>query len=88
MATSQEIKAEPTAAMTGIGNLRPGTLELVVAPDMAARDLHKVLDTVFDLHGCSACGLNGLDLRLRTQDPVILERFRGIEGVRDVNIYR
>lgn len=85
---SQESQVEPTAAITGIGNLRPGTLELVIAPDMAARDLHKLLDTVFDLHGCSGCGLNGLDLRLRPQDPVIYERFRGIEGVRDVNIYR
>ncbi len=85
---SQESLAEPTATITGIGNLRPGTLELVVAPDMAARDVHRLLDTVFELHGCKACGLNGLDLRLRPQDPVMLEKFRGIEGVRDVNIYR
>jgi hypothetical protein len=86
---SQETNVpESNTALTGIGNLRPGTLELVVAPGISAKDVHKVIDATLEVHGCLACGLNGLDLRIRTQDPVLLEKFRDIEGVKDVNIYR
>ena len=83
----KEPEVTKQVAMSEIGRFRPGTVELVFDRDVKVDSLHKALLATVRWHGCVACGLNGLDLRFRGQDPVF-EQFKDIEGLRDVNIYR
>jgi len=82
-------QTEPTKnlAISEMGAIRPGTLELVFERDIKVESIHKALEAAFRWHGCIACGLNGLDLRFRVQDPAF-EVFNEVEGLRDVNVYR
>ena len=73
---------------TGLGALRPGTLQLVIEEGISADSCHALLDRVFQLHGCPACGLAGLDVRWRVQEKILSDRFADIPGLRDVAIYR
>lgn len=69
----------------GLGGLSPGTVQLTVREGISARELHAALDRILKLHGCTACGLNGLDLLLRPQGDLVHE-FKDIKGVADVSI--
>ncbi len=51
---------------------------------IAAKSLHSVLDRIITLHGCVTCGLGGIDLRIRVQDALLIEKFQDIEGIQDV----
>ncbi len=84
---AKKLEAAKNLPKSEIGSIRPGTLELVFERDIKADSIHKALETAFRWHGCTACGLNGLDLRFRVQDPVF-EIFNKIEGLRDINVYR
>jgi hypothetical protein len=42
-------------------------------------EVHAALDRILDLHGCSKCGLLGIDIRLFLGDPP--ERIPGFQGV-------
>jgi hypothetical protein len=70
-----------------IGGLRRGTVELVFDREVNVESLQKALLATVRWYGCVACGLNGLDLRFRDQDP-LFEQFKDIEGLRDINVYR
>jgi len=72
--------------LAGIGGLRPGTLQLTFKEDIAAKSVHEALDRIFKLHGCISCGLLGIDIRLRVEDP-ILGKFRDINGLIDAHIF-
>jgi hypothetical protein len=48
-------------------------------------EVHAAVNRILDLHGCSKCGLLGIDLRLFLGDPP--ERVQGIQGV-DVSVQR
>jgi hypothetical protein len=74
-------------AMSEIGRFRPGTVELVFNSDIKIDSLHKAIEYAVRFHGCTPCGLNGLDLRFRGQDP-IFDQFKEIDGLRDVNVYK
>lgn len=74
-------------AASEMGRLRPGTLELVFDRNITVDSLHKAVDTALKWHGCVACGLNGIDLRFRIQDPVF-EVFNEVKGLRDINVFR
>ena len=82
---------KPDAVQPGvtsdIGKLRPGTLELVFEREIKLESLHKGVAAAARWNGCIACGLNGIDLRIRIQDPVF-EVFNGVEGLRDINVIR
>ncbi|MGE0826162.1 MAG: hypothetical protein AB7G75_17080 [Candidatus Binatia bacterium] len=88
MAEKKGLAQEAALAQTGIGALRPGTLTVSVQEGIAAKSVHDILDRIFRLHGCVACGLAGLDLRFRVEDSLLVEKFRDIEGVRDVTLIR
>jgi len=76
------------APTTGLGGLRPGTVQFTVREGVGIKNLHLVLDRLVRLHGCIACGLNGIDLRFRVQDSMLFEKFRDIGEVQDVMILR
>lgn len=69
--------------VTEIGGLRPGTIEITFEQGIAADSIYASLDKIFKLHGCPACGLNGLDLRFRPED-LFRDNFRDIKGIVNV----
>lgn len=48
-------------------------------------EIHAALDRIIDLHGCTKCGLLGIDIRLFLGDPP--DRVQGIPGV-DVSVQK
>jgi len=84
---AKQREAEKNVAMSEMGAARPGTLELVFERDIKIDSIHKAMEAAFRWHGCIACGLNGIDLRFRAQNPAF-DAFREIEGLQDINVYR
>ena len=84
---AKEKEVAQNIALSEMGKIRPGTLELVFDRDIKIDSIHKAVEIAVGWHGCIACGLNGFDLRFRVQDPVF-EIFNEIDGLRDINIYR
>jgi len=74
-------------AVSELGKIRPGTLELVFDRAIKIDSIHKAVEVALGWHGCPACGLNGIDIRIRVQDPAF-EVFNKVEGLRDINVYR
>ena len=70
-----------------MGRFRPGTVELVFEPNIRREVVQKTVELAFREHGCTECGMNGLDLLIRAQDPII-DRFKGLKGLMDVKVYR
>ena len=81
---ANKILAERKLRKLDFGGLRPGALQLVVQRGVKAESLHVALDKILDEHGCPTCGLNGLDVNIRVQDP-IFEDFSKISGVADIS---
>ena len=71
----------------GIGSLRSGTVQFVIEEGIKVESLHNIIDRVINLHGCTSCGLSGLDIRFKLRDN-IFDQFEKIEGLVDVNIHR
>jgi hypothetical protein len=84
---ADEADAVRTAALSDMGAVRPGTLELVFDRKVKIESIHAGLEAAVRWHGCEGCGMNGLDLRFRVQDPMF-EVFNNVEGLRDINVYR
>jgi hypothetical protein len=65
---------------------------LDVEREVSSEDLHALLDRVLDLHGCTACGLVGIDLRFRVPDDLEEElhpsKFEGLRGFRNIAVAR
>ena len=77
-----------TASQFGTGVLRPGTLKVTVGQEVSNSALHEIVDTIVRLHGCAPCGLGGLDILIRQQDPLLSDAFRKIPAVTDVALHR
>ncbi|MBI1807676.1 MAG: hypothetical protein HYR76_11555 [Ignavibacteria bacterium] len=86
--TAMNLGSEIASPLTGVGALRPGTIQLVVDERITPKGLHASLDRVFKLHGCPSCGLAGLDFRIRVQDKMLAEKFQDIREVRDISVQR
>jgi hypothetical protein len=84
---AKKIEAAKNVAMSEMGAARPGTLELVFERDIKIESIHKGVEAAFRWHGCTPCGMNGFDLRLRAQNPAF-DAFKEVEGLRDINVYR
>ncbi len=84
---AKETEAVKNTSISEMGEIRPGTLELVFDRSVKIDDIHKAVEVAVGWHGCVACGLNGIDLRFRVQDPVF-EVFNKIKTIRDINVYR
>lgn len=84
---AKKAQAARGVAISDMGKPRPGTLEMVFKRDVNIKSIQEATIAAFRWHGCIACGLNGLDLRFRAQDP-IFEVFNDIEGLTDINVYR
>jgi hypothetical protein len=80
--------AKVTASTFGVGRLKPGSVQITVGTKVTQKNLHDIIDTIINLHGCMACGLGGLDIVIRPQDPLIFEGFQHIAEVKDVVIIR
>lgn len=80
--------ANITASAFGVGRLKPGSVQVTVSPKVTQKNLHDIIDTIIKQHGCTVCGLGGLDIVIRPQDPLILESFQHIAEIRDVAIFR
>jgi len=82
-------KAETiNASQLGAGKLRPGTLQLTVNQSVTRASLHDIVDAIIHLHGCAPCGLGGLDILIRQQDPRLTEAFKKIPAVADVSFHQ
>jgi hypothetical protein len=77
-----------SASRLGVSSLRPGTLQITLRQGVEITDLHMVIDRITDLNGCRSCGLNGIDVLWRIQDPFIVDRFADIKSVSDVVLHR
>jgi hypothetical protein len=77
-----------SASAFGVGVLRPGTVQVTVGKQVNKKNLHDIIDRIFDQHGCLGCGLGGLDVHIRAQDPTIIDRFQDIPEVKDVTVIR
>jgi exosome complex RNA-binding protein Rrp4 len=75
-----------TTSKFGVGRLKPGTVQVTVGSKVTAKSLHDIMDLTIKMHGCLACGLGGLDVIIRSQDPRISEAFQQISDVKDVSI--
>jgi methylase of polypeptide subunit release factors len=64
----------------------PSTAKVLLAEDVAAEDVHSLLDRIFEMNGCTGCGLIGLDLLIRVRDPRLTSQLQDINGVVDVGI--
>lgn len=84
---AKQAEAAKNLGTSELGRARPGTLELVFDRNIKIESIHKAVEAAVRWHGCVACGLNGLDLRFRIQDPVF-EVFNEVQGLRDINVYR
>lgn len=84
---SKEKELAKNVAVSELGKIRPGTLELVFDKSVKVDNIHKAIEVALGWHGCTTCGLNGIDIRMRVQDP-IFEVFNQVEGLRDINVYR
>lgn len=84
---AKKSETSKSVAMSEMGAVRPGTLELVFKRDVSIESIHKGVEAAARWHGCTPCGLNGIDLRFRVQDP-IFEVFSEIEDLKDINVYR
>ncbi|HYN50747.1 MAG TPA: hypothetical protein VES62_07460 [Thermoleophilaceae bacterium] len=80
--------------MKGIGSSEQrAVVQLTLREGIQARAIHDALDRLFELHGCSVCGLVGIDLDFRVLPPERIERlgllklgnelqrFEGVEAV-------
>ncbi len=86
--TEQEKTANLNASQFGTGKLRPGTLQVTVGQEITRASLHEIVDTIVHLHGCAPCGLGGLDILIRQQDPLLSEAFKKIPAVADVTLHQ
>lgn len=63
---------------------------LDVEREVSSEDLHGLLDRVLQLHGCTGCGLVGIDVRFRVPDPEEAKfeasKFEGIGGFENVSV--
>jgi hypothetical protein len=62
--------------------MRTGTIQVTVSRDVKAEQLHKAVDQILHFGGCTTCGLNGIDLRIRVGDPAPdeLRKAPGVTG--------
>ena len=47
-----------------------GSVTVTLPRKVDAKTIHATLDKIFKLNGCVACGLGGIDLRLRLGDLI------------------
>ena len=73
-------KSIKSAEKISVGKLRPGAIQLNVKPKITAKELHVALDRILEMHGCTNCGMNGLDILFRHPD-FISERFADLPGI-------
>lgn len=85
---SEKEKVSLNASAFGVGVLKPGTLQVTVSRQVTRDDLHTLIDRITKQHGCMACGLGGLDLVIRTQDPILEIISEGIASIKDVSVHR
>ena len=86
--TEKSEAANFTASALGINRLKPGALQVTVGANVTKKHLYEIIDQITRQHGCLACGLGGLDIVIRPQDPRIMEGFLNIPEVKDVVIFR
>jgi len=61
-------------------------VEIGVAHEIKAQQLHEALDRILKLGGCPACGLLGFDIHFRGGDPELARAVQGIEGVQFADV--
>ena len=62
------------------------TAKVLLTGDVVAEDIHAALDRIFELHGCTGCGLLGIDLAIQTIDPKWSSQINDIKGVAGFNV--
>lgn len=86
--SDKEKTSSVNASAFSIGALRPGTVQVTVGKQIDQKALHTIIDTIISQHGCPACGLGGIDILIRQQDPRVIDAFQHISDVREVSVYR
>lgn len=63
------------------------SVALVVKPGISAKSVHQALEQIFELSGCLACGLLGIDdLNIRVLDARQFQRFKQIDGIQSISV--
>jgi hypothetical protein len=50
-----------------------GSVHVSVGKAATAKSIHSLLDSIFRLQGCLACGLGGIDIILRPEEVILPE---------------
>ena len=79
---------ESARAGLGVGTLRPGSVTVITQAGVSLKSLHEVITQVVGLHGCTTCGLGGIDFRIIPEEEFVAEKISGIEGIRTVVVGR
>ncbi|MFN2588094.1 MAG: hypothetical protein ABR613_08255 [Actinomycetota bacterium] len=70
--------------LVGKTDVRRPTATVLLGDEVAASEIHAALDRIFEMNGCPACGLIGIDLRLLVRDAKLsgeLDSFDGVLGM-------
>ncbi len=81
-------KSQATGAAAA-KSLKGTTVTLGVQQKVKAESLHRALDEIFRLSGCTSCGLNGFDIHFHAAvNPAIdqLDRIGELDGIRFADI--
>jgi hypothetical protein len=62
-------------------------IDLEISPTITPDRIQAVLERIYKLAGCPACGLGGFDVRLNVIQPELAE-LRQIEGIHNVTLNR
>jgi hypothetical protein len=77
MADQSGVSKAPTSSFKGTINVR-------VSENVSLDELRGIIGRIGGLHGCTTCGLMGIDLRL-SADPVELQQLQKLPGVQSVS---
>ncbi len=83
-----ESKAQASGAATA-KSFQGSIVSIGIRKGVKAESLHKALDEIFRLSGCTSCGLNGFDLHFHGHvNPAVdqLDKIGQIEGLRFADI--
>ncbi|MCC7504962.1 MAG: hypothetical protein IT259_06670 [Saprospiraceae bacterium] len=88
MAQTTEKAALGLNDLSTFGKLRPGAVRVSVKRDIKSDELHAALDRILELHGCTGCGMNGLDIMFRQLPPIneLFRDFKNIAGVESIGV--
>jgi hypothetical protein len=63
-------------------------VEVVLEDGINRENLNRILDEIMKMHGCTNCGLAGIDLSFRIRDRFPYEKIADIKELVDISFQR